>query len=182
MAGLDEVMPCACPTLVPSFPRFGNVRALPTNQPRPIMSDAIATPNALDPEAGFTHAPSVGQAANDLRAAAGEKARELVNTASEQAAALKDRTVETAQHLREAATEKASHLKSVATEKAEAFKSAASEKAHQLRAAATEQWQDGREKARDLHITTEDYIRQHPTKCVLGALGVGFLIGLIVRR
>ena len=37
-------------------------------------------------------------------------------------------------------------------------------------------------KAKELHVTAEDYIRQNPTKCVLSALGLGFLIGLIVRR
>ena len=151
-------------------------------QPSPTMSDAFSTPNALDPEAGFTRAPSVGQAANDLRAAAGEKAREFVNTASEQASVIKDRTLETAHHLKDVAAEKATHFKNVATEKAEAFKIAAAERAQQLRNTASEQWQERRDKAKELHITTEDYIREHPTKCVLGALGVGFLIGLIVRR
>jgi ElaB/YqjD/DUF883 family membrane-anchored ribosome-binding protein len=37
-------------------------------------------------------------------------------------------------------------------------------------------------KAKELQVTAEDYIRQNPTKCVISALGLGFLIGLIVRR
>lgn len=135
------------------------------------MSNPFSPTNGIDPEAGFTQTPSVAQAANDLRAAAGEKARELVHTAEEKAAALKDRAVETAQHFRE-----------TATEKAVAFKSAATDKAHHLKETANEQWQDTRVKAKEFHITAEDYIRQNPTKCVLGALGAGFLIGLIVRR
>lgn len=146
------------------------------------MSNPFSTPNSLDPEAGFTQTPSVAQAANDLRAAAGEKARELVHTAEEKAAALKDRAVETAQHFRETATERATQFKAAATEKATAFKSAAADKAHHLKETATEQWQDTRVKAKELHVTAEDYIRQNPTKSVLGALGAGFLIGLIVRR
>ena len=124
------------------------------------MNNPFPTANTLDPEAGFTQTPSVSQAANDLRAAAGEKAREFVHTAEEKAAALKDRAVESAQQFRDTATERAS----------------------QLKASATEQWQDTRVKAKELHITAEDYIRQNPTKCVLSALGAGFLIGLIVRR
>ena len=36
--------------------------------------------------------------------------------------------------------------------------------------------------ARSGIVAAEDYIRQNPTKCVLGALGLGVLIGLIVRR
>ena len=127
--------------------------------------------NTLDPEAGFTQTPSVSQAANDLRAAAGEKAREFVHTAEEKATALKDRAVESAQQFRDTAAERASQFKATATEKALHFKESA-----------TEQWQDTRVKAKELHVTAEDYIRQNPTKCVLSALGAGFLIGLIVRR
>ena len=135
------------------------------------MNNPLPAANTLDPEAGFTQTPSVSQAANDLRAAAGEKAREFVHTAEEKAAALKDRAVESAQQFRDTATERASQLKATATEKALHFKESA-----------TEQWQDTRVKAKELHITAEDYIRQNPTKCVLSALGAGFLIGLIVRR
>ena len=135
------------------------------------MSNPFSAPNSLDPEAGFTQTPSVAQAANDLRAAAGEKA-----------AVLKDRALETAQQFRDTATERASQFKAAATEKANAFKAVATDKAHYLKDSATEQWQDTREKAKELHITAEDYIRQNPTKCVLSALGAGFLIGLIVRR
>ena len=116
--------------------------------------------SSLEPEVGYQATPSVAQAANDLRNAAGEKARTLVHSAEEKAAALKDRAVESAHHLRETASEKALHFKE----------------------SATEQWQDAQVRAKELHVTAEDYIRQNPTKCVLGALGAGFLLGLIVRR
>jgi ElaB/YqjD/DUF883 family membrane-anchored ribosome-binding protein len=124
------------------------------------MSNPFSTPSSLDPEAGFTQTPSIGQAANDLRAAAGEKARELVQTAESKAALLKERAVESAHQFRETATQRATALKS----------------------SATEQWDGTRVRAKELHVTAEDYIRQNPTKCVLSALGMGFLIGLIVRR
>ncbi len=78
--------------------------------------------------------------------------------------------------------ESAQHFRDAATEKATALKSAAAERAQHLKESATEQWQDTRVKAKELHVTAEDYIRQNPTKCVLSALGAGFLIGLIVRR
>ena len=135
------------------------------------MNNPFSAANTLDPEAGFTQTPAVSQAANDLRAAAGEKAREFVHTAEEKATALKDRAVESAQQFRDTAAERASQFKATATEKALHFKESA-----------TEQWQDTRVKAKELHVTAEDYIRQNPTKCVLSALGAGFLIGLIVRR
>jgi ElaB/YqjD/DUF883 family membrane-anchored ribosome-binding protein len=135
------------------------------------MSNPFSTPDSLDPEAGFTQTPSISQAANDLRAAAGEKARELVNSAEAKAAALKEKAVESAQQFRETAAEKASTFKTAAAEKAQYFKETA-----------TDQWQDTRVKAKELHVTAEDYIRQNPTKCVISALGLGFLVGLIVRR
>ena len=151
------------------------------------MSDTFATSaGSLDPEAGFSKTPSVGQAANDLRAAAGEKAKEiahqakdLAHQAGDQAKALKERATEQVQHFRDVASEKAVAFKSAATEKAESLKHVAGEKAQQIRTAADEQWRETRAKAKEIHITTEDYIRQHPTRCVIGALGLGFVIGLI---
>ncbi len=146
------------------------------------MSNSTSTPDSLDPESGFTKTQSIAQAANDLRVAAGDKAREFAHTAEEKAAALKERAISGAQQIRDTATERAAQLKSVATDKATAFKSVATDKAQHLRESATEQWQDTRVKAKEFHVTAEDYIRQNPTKSVLTALGAGFLIGLIVRR
>lgn len=146
------------------------------------MSNPFSNSSSLDPEAGFTQTPSVAQAANDLRVAAGEKARDLAHTAEEKAAILRERAVESAQHFRESAAERAAQLKAVASEKATAFKSAATDTASHLKESACEQWQDTRIKAKEVHVTAEEYVRQNPTQCVLGALGLGFLIGLIVRR
>lgn len=146
------------------------------------MSTPFSTPNSLDPEAGFTQTPSVAQAANDLRAAAGEKAREFIHAAEEKATGIKDRAIESAQQFRDTAAERATHLKAAATEKATAFKSAAADKAQHFKETASEQWDDTRVKAKEFQVTAEDYIRQNPTKCVLSALGAGFLVGLILRR
>jgi ElaB/YqjD/DUF883 family membrane-anchored ribosome-binding protein len=154
-------------------------------QPQTIkaMSETFATnAGSLDPETGFSKSPSVGQAANDLRAAAGEKAKEFAHQATDQAKVIKERAVESAQHLRDVATDKALAFKTAATDKAESLKQAAADKARELRLNADAQWRETRVKAKELHITTEDYIRQHPTRCVAGALGIGFLIGLIARR
>jgi ElaB/YqjD/DUF883 family membrane-anchored ribosome-binding protein len=152
------------------------------------MTDSSHTPNSLDPEAGIPQNPSgnplhsAAQAAEDLRAAATEKAREIAGAASAQAAVLKERAVETAQHYREVATEKAAQFKDAATERAEALRHAAQERAQHLKESANEQWHGTCDRAKELQVTAEDYIRQNPAKAVLGALGVGFLIGLIVRR
>jgi ElaB/YqjD/DUF883 family membrane-anchored ribosome-binding protein len=135
------------------------------------MSNPFPTPENIDPEDGFTQTPSVAQAANDLRTAAGEKAREFVQTAETKASDIKERAVESAQHFR-----------STAADKATALKSAAAERSVHLKESANEQWLDTRVKAKELQVTAEDYIRQNPTKCVISALGLGFLVGLIVRR
>lgn len=142
------------------------------------MSNTFSS-DTLDPEAGFTTGnPSVSRAASDLRAAAqdlksaaGDKARDFAHQASDKAHELKDKAVAGVQQ-----------FASTATDKAAALKSAATEKAQQFRETAQHQWEEGRAKAKDMHVSAEDYIRQNPTKCVLGALGAGFLIGLIVRR
>lgn len=147
-----------------------------------VMSNSFSTPNNLDPEAGFTHTPSVAQAANDLRAAAGEKAREFLHTAEEKATVIKERAIESAQQFRDSAAERATQFKAAASEKASVFNAAATDKAHQFKETAAEQWEDTRVKAKEFHGTAEEYIRDNPTKCVLSALGVGFLIGLIARR
>lgn len=118
------------------------------------------TTDKLDPEAGFTNTPTVSEAANDLRTAAGEKAKEI----------------------KQVAEAKASKLREVATAKAGAFKEAATKQADQFKQTATEQWESTRVRAKEFHGTAEDYIRENPTKCVLGALGIGFLAGLIMRR
>jgi ElaB/YqjD/DUF883 family membrane-anchored ribosome-binding protein len=135
------------------------------------MSNPFSTPDSPHPEVDVNPGPSIAQAANDLRLAAGEKAREIVQSAETKAVALKERAVGTAQQFRDSATEKAI-----------ALKAAAAEKAQYLRESASDQWEDTRVKAKELQVTAEDYIRQNPTKCVISALGLGFLIGLIVRR
>jgi len=146
------------------------------------MTDPLPNAATLDPETGAAAIPSVSQAANDLRAAAGEKAREIAHSVSTQASTLKDRAIESAQHFREVASEKVGQLKASAAEKAGEIKQSATDRAHRLQESAAEQWRDTRVMTKEFHVTAEDYIRQNPTKCVVGALGLGVLIGLIVRR
>lgn len=132
-------------------------------------------PFSTTPPAG---APSVSDAASELRHAAGD----FATATGAEANKFKDRAIETAQSLKANATEKADHFKAVATEKADHYKTLATEKAHHAKESAQHQWEETREKAKEIHVTAEDYIRQNPTKAVLGALGIGFLIGLIARN
>ncbi len=127
----------------------------------------------LDPADGFAPAgqSSIAKAAKELRDAASGKIHDVVHDA--------EGKVRDAMHSTEAKVRSALHN---AGEKAEELKHTASVQAKQLRENATEQWDDTCVRARELQITAEDYIRQNPSKCVLGALGLGFLIGLLVRR
>lgn len=121
-------------------------------------------PFSTAPSAG---APSVSDAVSELRHAAGDFAA----ATGAEATKIKDRAFDAAQSLKATATEKADHYKAVATEKVQHAKESAQH-----------QWEETRVKAKEIHVTAEDYIRQNPTKAVLGALGVGFLIGLIARN
>lgn len=134
------------------------------------MEETFADPN-LASDSPFSETPGSQQAANDLRAAAGEKAKLIAQDASNKAQQFKQAAVEKAQQFREFAGSKASELKETA-----------SVKAQQLKQAAGEQMQQGRVKAREIHADAEEYVRQHPTKSVLTALGVGVVIGLVLRR
>jgi ElaB/YqjD/DUF883 family membrane-anchored ribosome-binding protein len=111
--------------------------------------------------------PSVEEVASDLRRAVGD----FASATSEKATAVKNRAVETAEALSATATDKAEHYKTVATEKA-----------HIAKESAQQRDDDARRKAKEVEGISEDYIRQNPAKAILGALGVGFLISLIIRK
>lgn len=51
-----------------------------------------------------------------------------------------------------------------------------------IKSAAADKIRESKEKAVELHTTAEDYVREHPTKCILGIFGLGLLIGLVIRR
>jgi ElaB/YqjD/DUF883 family membrane-anchored ribosome-binding protein len=73
-------------------------------------------------------------------------------------------------------------VKADAIEKAQNFRSYAGEKAAAIKQEAGVKIKQGAEKAKEFHVTAEDYIKENPTKSVLGAVGVGVIIGLILRR
>ena len=73
-------------------------------------------------------------------------------------------------------------LKADAVEKAKNFRSYAGEKAAAIKQEASAKIKQSAEKAKELHESAEDYIKENPTKSVLSAVGVGVIIGLILRR
>jgi ElaB/YqjD/DUF883 family membrane-anchored ribosome-binding protein len=107
-------------------------------------------------EASRAHAV---QAAEELKAAASRKAEELKESAKEQAARLRERAGETAQN----------------------FKETAGDNVNQFRDYADENWSDVKVRLDDYKEEGERYIRQNPSKAVLMAVGIGFIIGRIFR-
>ena len=137
------------------------------------MDETYADPS-LTSKSPFSEAPDSQSAASDFRNAAGstgEKAKQIAQDAGAKAQELKQNAVEKAQKFREFAGNKASNIKETAGEKAQ-----------HLKQVAGEQVQQSKVKAREAHANAEEYIRENPTKSVLTALGVGFVLGLIIRR
>jgi ElaB/YqjD/DUF883 family membrane-anchored ribosome-binding protein len=81
-------------------------------------------------------------------------------------------------HVRKAAED----FKSAAGVVAGDLKSSAGAMAEEYRGKAGQAWDGARERARTLQEDGEQYVRENPTKAVLTALGIGFVLGLIFRR
>jgi len=74
--------------------------------------------------------------------------------------------------------------KTHARKAAEDLRSAAGAMAEEYRGKAEEAWDDARGKARvrTFQDDAEQYVRENPTKAVVTALGIGFVLGMIFRR
>ena len=97
-----------------------------------------------------------------------------------------------AEEIREVAAEKADDLKRVAVEKADRMKDAALEKGQEIRDMANEKVDSIKtyaednlgisgEKIDDLKVETERFVKENPVKSVFIALGLGFVIGRILK-
>jgi len=64
----------------------------------------------------------------------------------------------------------------------EDLRSAAGATAEEYRARGKEVWDDALHRVRSFQDDTKQYVRANPTKAVFTALGVGFVLSLIVRR
>jgi len=69
-----------------------------------------------------------------------------------------------------------------AINKAQNFRNFAGQRAASIKQEAGVKIRQGAQKAKEFHHSAEDYVRENPTKAVAGALGIGILIGLIMRR
>ena len=52
----------------------------------------------------------------------------------------------------------------------------------EARGKAEQAWGDARERVRTFQEDAEEYVRENPTKAVVTALAIGFVLGLIFRR
>lgn len=72
--------------------------------------------------------------------------------------------------------------KTHARQAAEDLRSAAGAMADEYRGKAEQAWDDAKYRARTFQEDSEQYVRENPTKAVLTALGIGFVLGLVFRR
>lgn len=93
-----------------------------------------------------------------------------------------DQIKTTAEDFKAAASAKAEEIRKAAEQKAEELRHAAEHKAKEFRGAAETAWSDARSKAKTWQSEGESYIRENPSKAILIALGLGFLLGLMFRK
>jgi ElaB/YqjD/DUF883 family membrane-anchored ribosome-binding protein len=84
--------------------------------------------------------------------------------------------------LKEAASAKVEDIRQAAGQKVDELRGAAQGKAQELRSAAESTWSDARSQAKSWQAEGEAYVRKNPAKAVLIALGVGLLLGLLLRK
>ena len=81
-------------------------------------------------------------------------------------------------HVRRAAED----LKSAAGAVASEYRGKAEEAWGDARQRAGAAWDDATDRARTFQQDAEQYVRENPTKAVVTALGIGFVLGMIFRR
>ena len=84
--------------------------------------------------------------------------------------------------LKEAASAKVENIRQAAGQKADELRGAAQGKAQELRGAAESAWSDAGAQAKSWQAEGEAYVRDNPAQAVLMALGVGLLLGLLLRK
>lgn len=80
------------------------------------------------------------------------------------------------------AKQAAEDLRAAAEEKANQLKGVAEAKAQEFRGKAEQAYEQARTRARTLQEEGEAYVRENPLRGVLTALGVGFVLGILLRR
>ncbi|MBL9132604.1 MAG: hypothetical protein JNG86_15470 [Verrucomicrobiaceae bacterium] len=103
--------------------------------------------------------------------------------------AAKASALKAAEELRHAAAQKAAEFRNAAEARVNQVRESAGtaaaeikEKAGEFRDYADETWQETRARVADLRVEAEKFAREKPLQALATAFGVGFVIGLILRR
>jgi ElaB/YqjD/DUF883 family membrane-anchored ribosome-binding protein len=80
------------------------------------------------------------------------------------------------------ATQAVNDLRAAAEAKAAEIRAAAEAKTAELRGKAEAAYTDARNRAQSFRGESEHWIRENPTRAVLTAMGVGFVVGLMFRK
>jgi ElaB/YqjD/DUF883 family membrane-anchored ribosome-binding protein len=94
----------------------------------------------------------------------------------------KDNLRASVDNLKEAASAKVEDIRQAAGQKADELRSTVQDKAQELQGTAASAWSDVRSKTKSWQIEGEAYVRDNPAKAVLIALGLGLLLGLLLRK
>jgi ElaB/YqjD/DUF883 family membrane-anchored ribosome-binding protein len=94
----------------------------------------------------------------------------------------KDNLKDAAGDLKEAATTKVEDFRQAAGQKADELGEAAQRKAQELRGTAESAWSDASSQVKSWQAEGEAFVRDNPSKAVLIALGVGLLLGSLLRK
>ena len=100
----------------------------------------------------------------------------------EAANSAKEHVKSAADDFKTAASAKADEIRRAAEQKAEELRHVAENKAREFRGVAESAWTDAQSKAKTWQAGSETYIRENPTRAILVALGLGFLLGLMFRK
>ena len=84
--------------------------------------------------------------------------------------------------IKEAVSAKVEDIRQAAADKTDEIREAAQGKVQELSGAVESAWSDARSQAKTWQAQGETYIRDNPTKAVFIVLGVGFVLGLLLRK
>ena len=97
-------------------------------------------------------------------------------------ASAKASAMKAADDLRNAAAAKAQEFRQVAEQRAQQLKHSAEEAGQHFREYADKAWQETRTQTKDIAAEAEKFAREKPLQALLAAFGVGFIVGVILKR
>lgn len=97
-------------------------------------------------------------------------------------AAAKASAMKAAEELRLAAAAKAQEFRQATEQRAQQIKHSAEEAGQHFREYADKAWEETRTQTADLAAEAEKFAREKPLQALLAAFGVGFIVGVILKR